>query len=139
MTTKLSPIGQVTLKENLGECDTWLDLGYGGEEGGVITFLCISELLYDEWEESQSSYIDWKQEFKLERVTKPGIYRDDELYDEHGSKKCFTIVVNYDFLTVKMVKDKIQELNKEYGTDFEIRERTSKTIELENGDEIELK
>lgn len=136
MPTKLLPTTG-TLKENLEQEPDCIDLAYGGEDGGVITFYTISTLLYDEWFAAHSDIYDFKDEFNIENVTEPGIYRDDELYED-GSKKCFTIVVKYDFLAQKLVEEKIKELNEEYDRDFDLKADQHRTVEL-GGKEIELK
>jgi len=118
-----------TLKENLDNNPDWLDLSYGdAENGGVITVICISHLLYDEWETAQSEYFDDKQEFDIDNVTKPGVYRDDEIY-KGGVEHCYTIVVDYDFMCREMIEEELEKLNEKYGTDFELGDE-EKTVEL---------
>jgi len=134
MTTNLTALGgDLNSYFKNGEEPNFLDLGYGkGEDGGVVTFLTISELLYEEWEKVYNDRWEDKNEFKLENVTQPGVYRDDEIY-ENGGETCYTIVVEFDFLSPLLLQDKIEKLNEKYGTDFEI------VFEEENEEGVPLK
>jgi hypothetical protein len=119
-----------TIKENLENSPTALDLEYGGEDGGMVTIHCISNLLYDEWFAAYSDIYENRKEFNLENVTDAGVHRDDEIYSE-GDENFYTIVVPYDFLTREMIEEEINKLNEEYGEDFELPETEQVTIELQ--------
>lgn len=145
MAKKLHKLGEKTLGEEINDTNGELkstDLFYGGaENGGVVTLYTIDRLLYNEWFEAYADDLyEKKQEFDLENVTSPGVHRDDEIYRD-GDEQCYTIVLPYDFITIEMVEDYIEQLNKEYGENLELEKNKRVTVELENknGGEVELK
>jgi len=131
MTTKLQTVGKTPFSTLLESDPKFIDLYARQDQDSeaVVTIITIDKLLYEEWSEAQSDYFD-KEEFKIENVAKPGIYRDDEIYED-GSENCYTVVVNYNFLTEQMIFEKIEELNEERDKNFEIKFEKNETVELE--------
>jgi len=122
--TEVTPLSG-TLEENLDPGPETLDMSYDRDEkAGVITFLTVSYKLFEEWEKMYNDNWEKKTEFDIDNVLKPGVYRDDEIH-ESGSEDCYTVVVPYNFLAPKLIQDRLEKLNEEYGTEFELTEAES--------------
>lgn len=119
MATQLSTIpAGCDLEELVSEPTQWVDLGY---DDGVVTFITISELLYEEWYATNQGHYSDERDFDIDEVTSVGAHREDEIYDT-DNEKCYTVVVPYDFLAVARLEEYLEKLNDEYGTDFVLPE-----------------
>lgn len=118
MSTTLTTIPESSsVEEELSGSIQWADFGY---DGGVVSFVTIQSLLFDEWNLTRGKNpYDVDRDFDIDKVKDVGVYRDDEIYNT-GSPACYTVVVPYDFLCRGMIVEYLAKLNEEYGTDFEL-------------------
>ncbi len=88
------------------------------DTSGVFTFYTMTRALYDAWE--RSKWVGSK--FSLADVNTPGVYCDQELYED-GSPDCYTIVIDTDMELYRDLCEKhLDRLNhKLNGPDFVLR------------------
>ena len=117
--------------------EEWEDwIGETGEDQTVIvTFETMEHHLYEVWSQQAVNYdgaaeIEETEDgtfvlnsdrdrrinherFDAKDVDAPGAYKDD-------SEGCYTVIVPFDFMTLELCRQMIEELNEEFDTDFEL-------------------
>ncbi|MDY6761896.1 MAG: hypothetical protein SVY41_02520 [Candidatus Nanohaloarchaea archaeon] len=118
-----------------GWCDWY---GTGGE--AVVTFLTMQHGLWNAWMNQCVAYVHdheehdsvherldcgrservvTPEEFDPSEMEEPGVYRDATHYDdEEKVDESYTIVLPYDFMSEKLCKAYIDELNETYDRNF---------------------